>query len=93
MHMHMHMRMHGYVHVHMHAHMHMHMHMHIHMHMCHVPCACHRAHRATGPVLGHNAEVGISTGARILLEGVRQVELPVLRALAQRLRRSASKCK
>ena len=46
----------------------------------------HGAHRAAEPVLGHHAEVGISAGARILLECIREVELPVLRALAQRLR-------
>ena len=50
----------------------------------------HCAHRAAEPVLGHHAEVGISAGASVLLECIREVELPVLRALAQRLRRRTS---
>ena len=49
------------------------------------------AHRAAEPVLGHHAEVRISSGARILLERVGQVELPVLCALTQRLRTSRSR--
>ena len=38
-----------------------------------------------GPVLGHHAEVGIAARARILLESIGQVELPVLRRAPQRL--------
>ena len=61
-----------------------------HVHV-HVTCACTCAHRAAEPVLGHHAKVRIASGARILLERVGQVELPVLRALAQRLNTSRSR--
>ena len=69
---------------------HVHVHAHAHVHV-HVTCACTCAHRAAEPVLGHHAKVRIASGARILLERVGQVELPVLRALAQRLNTSRSR--